>query len=320
MKEYALGNRVFGECPVFTRNGSDWKHDRYFDPHPAREDKYDRYEDTHPVHQLYVTLRPWEKKWCLLTFGTISGEYGVRIRVENLHYNITTDELYELFTRIGPITESTIVFDRSNRSTGIAFVTYPDPLDAERALRDYNGAKAGGQVIHLREVPLAPPPRSGPRVAEAPKSLMDRIERPGRSLEDRIDPPGGRARGRGDRRGRSRSASPRRMNRPAPEGVDRYVPGGDRDDRRASRSPIRRSRGPREQGGRGGRGGRGRGERREEGRPKREDRPKKSAADLDAEMDDYFGGGSGAKTQQSNGAAQAQPQPAAGDDDIDMAL
>ena len=146
--------------------------------------------------------------------------------------------------------------------------------------------------------------------------MFDRID-----SSDDVRPP--RRRDRRD----DRSYSPRKGLR-VPEGVDRYEPGG-----RDSRSPMPGRRGGgRERGGRrpgarreeSGRGG-GRGK---EGRPG--PRPKKTAEELDAEMEDYFGGNgdgaaaaenkNGTAQQNGNGAAPAATAaPAAGgDDDIDM--
>lgn len=205
-----------------------------------------------------------------------------------------------------------------DRSLGTAFVTYRDPRDAEDAVAEYNGCNANGQPIKLALLPNAP-------AASARGNLFDRVERPsGRSLFDRIEgQPGSRDDSREDvRPRRRRSESPRP--RPPPENVDRYIPRGPR-----SRSPIRRRGTPREPGRRpgqrredSGRGGGRRGRIDDDGRPIVGGRPKKTAEELDAEMEDYWGGkGDG---QKANGAASKQngaaPAPAPGniDDDIDM--
>jgi THO complex subunit 4 len=210
-------------------------------------------------------------------------------------------------------------------------VTYEDPRDARDAVREFDGANANGQPIRLTLL-SSDSARRAPAAADR-GSLFDRIEKPSRSMFDRIDssddvaPP---RRGGGGRRN-DRSYSPRKGLR-VPEGVDRYEPGG-----RDSRSPMPGRRGGgRERGGRRpgarreetGRGGGGRGKR-EEGRPG--PRPKKTAEELDAEMEDYFGGngGAAAAAENNNGTAQQQngsgaapaatSAPAAvGDDDIDM--
>ena len=140
------------------------------------------------------------------------------------------------------------------------------------------------------------------------------LTRPVRSLADRLSMP--------TSRNRLRSASPRRsdVSGPAPEGVDRYVPGQrSRSPRRAGREVGRRP-GARRDDSRtaGGRGGRGAG-------AGAAPRPKKTQEELDAEMDDYWGSGNNAVstasgegnvlTASANGGANVE---AGGTDDIDM--
>ena len=194
----------------------------------------------------------------------------------------------ELFTRIGPISKLQLVYDRADRSTGIAFVSYTDPRDAEDALREFDGANAYGQPIRLSVVPTAP---SG-------RGLDSRISRPGRSLFDRIDDGGVR-----DRRRRSESPQVRKPR----DMLDRYVPPARR--RSLSPEPRRAVGGGGGGGGGGGRrpgqrrddsrrgtGARGGGRRRGGGRPGRDEeghqlvggRPRKTADELDEEMKDYW--------------------------------
>lgn len=215
------------------------------------------------------------------------------------------------------------MYDRHDRSEGVAFVTYEDVRDAKDAIADFNGANAHGQPIRLSLLPSTRPARNP----------FDTAERPARSLFDRIESNG--RRGRSASPDRERERGPRRsdMRRPAPENIDRYVPGEDsgRDDNRrgSRRSPTRRGRG--ERGGRrgdrtgGDRDSRRPGERRreprtdEEGRPMVGGRPRKTAEELDDEMNDYWGN----KTAEAAPLNGQQEQPAAQttaplDDDIDM--
>ena len=200
-----------------------------------------------------------------------------------------------------------------DRSQGTAFVTYVDPRDARDAIADYDGQNANGLPIKITLLPTAPaayPPSSKPGA-----SLFDRIDaRPPRSLFDRIDGPR-RDDSREDygRRRRDRSDSPPRKSRTAvPENIDRYVPSSKSRD---SRSPARRrevGRRPgarREENGRGGgasggNGGGRRGRTDEEGRPLIGGRPRKTAEELDAEMEDYWGKPGGADAPKSNGKAE----------------
>lgn len=227
--------------------------------------------------------------------------------MENLHYELTEDDIYELFERIGPVENARLMYDRHDRSEGVAYVTYRTLADARVACREYDGANAHGQPIRLSIVPPGPAPRRNP---------FDTAQRPSRSLFDRIE-------------SRDRSLSPERGHRsdvtkPPPAGIDRYVP-GESSGRRRSPPPPRRRGGGREMGRRpgerrgGGRGGRPRGD--DDGRPVIQGRPRKTQDELDAEMEDYWGvGPDGATDVPVNGSGEAQSAPAnpAINDDIEM--
>ncbi|EME44842.1 hypothetical protein DOTSEDRAFT_70785 [Dothistroma septosporum NZE10] len=274
----------------------DWTHDRYED------DRHDRRDRRAPA--------PYDDRPS--RHGGLPG--GTKIRVDNLHYELTEEDLRDLFERIGPTTSVRLLYDRADRSLGTAYVIYEDPRDARQAVDDFNGQMANGQPIRLQLMPSGPGPRP-------PVPLIDRMEKPPRSLFDRIE--GGRNGGRedsreGGRRRRYRSDSPQK-DRLAPPDVDRYIPG------RGSRSPIGRRGTPREGGRRpgerrergGGRGGRG-GRVGDEGHPVVGGRPKKTAEELDAEMADYWSGSKNEATAGNGAAAAAATGTNGGDIDMDI--
>ncbi|KAG4441312.1 hypothetical protein IFR05_003175 [Cadophora sp. M221] len=218
-----------------------------------------------------------------------------KLRVENIHYDLTEDDLDDLFNRIGPVLKLSLTYDRAGRSEGVAYVTYESAQDAKAAVREFDGANAKGQPIRLIPIPSGP---SGGRRAPPPS----------RSLFDRITPAH-----------RARSDSPIRhsdVSGPPPTNVDRYVPGGTRSRsrsprprRRDGRRPgARRERGDRTGGGRAGGGGAGAGAGE---RLARDGRPRKTQEELDAEMEDYWG-------QKENGNGNGGEAPAPNGDDIDM--
>ncbi|KAI0391151.1 hypothetical protein F5Y17DRAFT_22685 [Xylariaceae sp. FL0594] len=246
---------------------SDWVHDKFEDlhyrdraPHPRRR------QDPEASHT----------------------ERGTKIRVENLHYDLSESDLEGLFSRIGPIIRLELVYDRAGRSEGVAYVTYESRDDAEDAIREFDGANAKGQPIRLTVVASAPK-----------RNPFDTAQRPGRPLAERITRP------------RSLSPSDRE--------VDRYVPNGSR----RSHSPRPRRRGGRRAGARRENGTSDSSGGRENGARNtgRDGRPKKTQEELDAEMEDYFGGGGGnpadVSTADPANAAQTGAEAPAGDD-IDM--
>ncbi|RAO71724.1 uncharacterized protein BHQ10_007736 [Talaromyces amestolkiae] len=248
-----------------------------------------------------------------------------RLRIDNLHWDLTEEDLEGLFGNIGPVQRVRINFDRAGRSEGTATVTYQYLEDARQAIREFDGANAKGQPIRLTLLPGGGRGAGGSK-AEKSKSLFDRIERPLADRTERSLSPdgegatnGGRRRrgGRGGRAGRSDTS------KPAPDHIDRYVPG----QQQSQRSPTRR-----------GQTGRRPGERRDDRRGGNRDvrrganggtgpRPKKTQEELDAEMDDYWG-----NTAAADGAEEkvvsapatvaagelAGAAPAGNDDDIDM--
>ncbi|KAI9726920.1 MAG: hypothetical protein M1828_000268 [Chrysothrix sp. TS-e1954] len=234
-----------------------------------------------------------------------------KLRVDNLHYELTESDLRELFTRIGPILTCQILYDKADRSRGTAFVTYHHRRDAVTAVHEFDGANAYGQPIKVALLPTGLGRGRGGDLLDVPAS------RP-RSLFDRISEPA-------PRRRRSESPNARRVvtRRPAPDNIDRYVP----DENRRSRDTS--STRPRGRDG-GGRGGRRPGARRddsgrpdrgrdEEGRPMRGGRPRKTAEQLDAEMSDYWGSNVDSITAVKEAPTEAKVESeVAGDGDIDM--
>lgn len=206
------------------------------------------------------------------------------------------------------MTKLSLCFDRAGRSSGTAFVTYTTLNDARAAIREFDGANANGQPIRLTILPTGPKLHSadGFRGRGAARNPFDTAVIPGRSLFERIEDPNDRDRAprnaaRGGM-GRSRSRSPgvpRRTNtsKPAPEGVDRYVPPRDGRGERRRRSRSRSL----------GRRGRGR-EDRKANAPN--ERVRKTQVELDREMDDYW---NASATTEANGTEAATNGAVEGD-------
>ncbi|KAL2262813.1 hypothetical protein VTK26DRAFT_9395 [Humicola hyalothermophila] len=262
---------------------SEWVHDRFEDYGSRRSETRRRYSPE-----------------------PSSDSRGSKLRVDNLHYELTQEDLEGLFNQIGPVIRVEIKYDRAGRSEGVAFVTYESHRDALQAIKEYDGANAAGQPIRLTLIPAGP----------ARRNPFDTAVAPGRPLAERITLPPGRSRslspGRGydDEEGSGGGTGGRgggRRHGGGGGGGDRYRPGGGSGRGSRSRSPMparRRDGGGRRSGARRDGGGGRRGERGGGGGA----RPKKTQEELDAEMEDYFAGGGGA--QQADGGAGPAPEAA----------
>jgi THO complex subunit 4 len=206
---------------------------------------------------------------------------------------------------------------------------YHDVRDAKMAIREFDGANANGQPIRLSLVAAA-------QAARPTRNPFDTAIPPARSLADRIESPAGRRRPRDDD---TRSASPPKgrrsdVTKPAPEHIDRYVPGQRSSRPRGGAATARTDSGRRPGARREQSNNQPRG-REEHGRNVGGARPRKTAEELDAEMADYWGGGGGGggggngnaggaaqgngTTAPANPAPAADPAPApAADADVDM--
>ena len=71
-----------------------------------------------------------------------------KLYVGNLPYSVTDENLKEMFSSLGEITEAVVISDKfSNRSKGFGFVTFADEASAEKAVKEMNGKDVEGRAI-----------------------------------------------------------------------------------------------------------------------------------------------------------------------------
>ena len=63
---------------------------------------------------------------------------GHRLRVSNLDYGVDEGDIEELFLPLGPVISSSILYDKSGNSSGVAHVIYENYRDAVKAMKQYN--------------------------------------------------------------------------------------------------------------------------------------------------------------------------------------
>ncbi|MBM3188300.1 MAG: RNA-binding protein [Chloroflexi bacterium] len=75
-----------------------------------------------------------------------------RLYVGNLPYNTTEEELEDLFSQAGTVTDVTIIVDRAtNRSKGFGFVEMAEDVGAKAAVEQYDGTEFGGRTLKVAE-------------------------------------------------------------------------------------------------------------------------------------------------------------------------
>ncbi|RUS14515.1 hypothetical protein BC937DRAFT_93700 [Endogone sp. FLAS-F59071] len=103
-----------------------------------------------------------------------------KLLVENLFYEVTQNDVQELFEQMGPVRKAYLHFDRSGRSTGIAEITFENPADAERALKKYNNVELDGQPMRIKystsqQQSSATPPHGANRNSATSGSIFGRL-------------------------------------------------------------------------------------------------------------------------------------------------
>jgi len=71
------------------------------------------------------------------------------VHISGLHYDITEDDLKELFSAHGNVHSCKILWDKQDRSTGEARATFENPKGAEAAVKALDGTEVEGQTVKV---------------------------------------------------------------------------------------------------------------------------------------------------------------------------
>jgi RNA recognition motif-containing protein len=76
----------------------------------------------------------------------------MNIYVGNLHYEISEDQLKEIFEEYGEVTSSKIISDReTGRSKGFGFIEMANEEEANQAISELNDAELKGRNMRVNE-------------------------------------------------------------------------------------------------------------------------------------------------------------------------
>ena len=76
----------------------------------------------------------------------------MNIYVGNLNYNLSEDELKEVFEKFGEVSSSKIISDKySGRSKGFGFIEMANDAEAQEAIENLNGTDLGGRSLRVNQ-------------------------------------------------------------------------------------------------------------------------------------------------------------------------
>ena len=83
---------------------------------------------------------------------------AAKLFVGSLPFATTSDQLREIFAKVGQVVEANVVTDKmSGRSRGFGFVEMASDEDAKKAISQLNGSEIDGRKIFVSEArPQAP--------------------------------------------------------------------------------------------------------------------------------------------------------------------
>lgn len=75
-----------------------------------------------------------------------------KLFVGNLSFKIRSEDLKQIFSTHGEVTEAAVITDRfSGRSRGFGFVTFANDADGDKAVEELNGKEVEGREITVNE-------------------------------------------------------------------------------------------------------------------------------------------------------------------------
>ena len=77
---------------------------------------------------------------------------GQKLHVGNLGFDVTSQELQDLFVTVGPCNSVTVLLDRATgQSRGFGFVEMTSNADAQKAMQQLDGKEIKGRAIKVSE-------------------------------------------------------------------------------------------------------------------------------------------------------------------------
>ena len=96
------------------------------------------------IQKMSKTSKPAAAK------GAVGGlTTGTKVRIRNLDFGVTEADLGELFSQVGPLKKVEVARRDDNKSRGVAFVTFLRKNDAVTAIEKYNEVPLDGRPMQM---------------------------------------------------------------------------------------------------------------------------------------------------------------------------
>jgi len=101
--------------------------------------------------KLFMIIYAFDQSLVLISLR-INKEMYMNIYVGNLPFDISEDELSEVFTEFGAVSSTKIIQDReTGRSKGFGFIEMDNDDEAQEAIKSLNGNSVKGRDIKVNE-------------------------------------------------------------------------------------------------------------------------------------------------------------------------
>ncbi|KAM0832566.1 hypothetical protein ACQ4PT_064812 [Festuca glaucescens] len=87
-------------------------------------------------------------------------ETGTKLHVSNLNASVTVEDVQELFSEIGELKRYSVNYDKDGKSQGSAEVVFARKVDALDAIERYNGVQLDGKPMKIELIGTKTEPRS----------------------------------------------------------------------------------------------------------------------------------------------------------------
>eukprot|EP00833_Pecoramyces_ruminatium_P012400 jgi/Orpsp1_1/1186432/evm.model.d7180000050550.1 len=101
--------------------------------------KHDKYDDSNSRNRRQIFSR----------VGNRNGGGNSNVLVSNLHWEVSEDDLKNLFEEVGEVSKVRIKYDKAGRSDGEAIISFNSKSDAQRAIDSLDGVELQGMEMKV---------------------------------------------------------------------------------------------------------------------------------------------------------------------------